>query len=377
MAKNRTLAKAKEEQNNEWYTLLGDIENELYHYKDYFRGKTVFCNCDDPYESNFFKYFAMNFNYLGLKKLITTCYVSSPVMYTQLSLFDDMEQTFERPADPNKKPYKVEITEVSDENGDGAFDLDDIKHLLKSQKNVCTILNGDGDFRSAESIELLKEADIIVTNPPFSLFREYVAQLLEYNKTFILMCRMSSLHYKEIFPEIRDNKIWPGYGFNLSIVYKTPYKNTNAANRKFVIGKGFNPDDGYLKVPAICWITNIDIAKRHEPLVLYKKYSPELYPTYENFDAIDVGAIADIPCDYNGIMGVPDTFLAVYNPEEFEIVGLGSGYLGQSIGVGRIKPEHKKQMTSHAAAGDLYYLLPDGKPKVPYSRVLIRRKEQS
>lgn len=373
MAGNKTLSKAKDEKNNEWYTMLPDIENELHHYKDFFYGKTVLCNCDDPFESNFFKYFAMNFNHLGLKKLIATCYVSSPVMYTQLSLFDDMEEAV---IDPRKKPYKVEITEVEDLTGNGAIDLDDIKLLLKSKKNVCTVLKGDGDFRSEECIELLKEADIVVTNPPFSLFREYVAQLLEYDKKFILMCRMSCLHYKEIFPELKNNRIWTGYGFNISVVYQTPYSNTEEANRKFVRSKGYDPDEGYIKVPAICWITSLDIKKHHEELILYKTYNPENYPTYENYDAIDVASVNDIPCDYYGCMGVPDTFIDKYNPAQFEIIGLGSGYLGQSIGVSGIKPEHKRQMTSHAAAGDLYYLLPDGKPKIPYSRIIIRRKEQ-
>ena len=374
MAGNKTLAKAKDEKNNEWYTMLPDIENELHHYKDFFKGKVVLCNCDDPYESNFFKYFAMNFNFLGLKKLIATCYVSSPVMYTQLSLFDDMEQTFERPADPNKKPYKVEITEVEDLTGNGAVDLDDIQLLLKNKKNVCTILEGDGDFRSEECIALLKEADIVVTNPPFSLFREYVAQLLEYNKKFILMCRMSCLHYKEIFPELKNNRIWTGYGFNISVVYQTPYSNTEEANRKFVRNKGYNPDEGYIKVPAICWITSLDIKKHHEELILYKKYNPEEYPTYENFDGIDVSSISDIPCDYYGYMGVPDTFLDKYNPEQFEIIGLAHGNLGVELGI-RPYDRSLRSLNKGLRDGDFYYM-ENGIPKIPYSRIVIRRKEQ-
>jgi len=352
---NTSLNRAAQAKQDEFYTQLADIENELRHYKAHFKDKIVFCNCDDPYESNFFKYFAMNFNFLGLKKLIATCYVSSPVMYTQLSLFDDMEYQVAAPKNPNKKPYKVEITEVSDENGDGAFDLDDIKQLLKSKKNVCKVLKGDGDFRSEECIELLKEADIVVTNPPFSLLREYVAQLVEYGKKFLIIGNQNATHYKEIFPLIVSNDIWLGYNH---------------------VKEFMKPNGSIQKFGNVIWLTNLDIEKRHEDLILYKPYTPEDYPTYENFNAIDVGKVADIPCDYTGNIGVPDSFLEKYNPEQFEIIGLGSGYLGQSIGVGNIKPEHKKQMTSHAAAGDLYYLLPNGTPKIPYSRVIIRRKEQ-
>ncbi len=355
MALSDNLRRAREDKNDEFYTQLADIEYELHNYKDKFKGKTVFCNCDDPYESNFFKYFAMNFNYLGLKKLISTCYVSSPVMYTQLALFDDMEQSYGKQGNPNKKPYKVEITEVSDANGDGAFDLDDIQQLLKGQNNVCTVLKGDGDFRSEECIELLKEVDIVVTNPPFSLLREYVAQLVEYHKKFLIIGNQNATHYKEIFPLIRNNEIWLGYNHV----------------KEFV-----KPDGTTQKFGNIIWLTNLDIDKRHEDLILYKNYSPAEYPAYENYDAIDVGKVAEIPCDFYGNIGVPDSFLEKYNPSQFEIIGLGSGYLGQSIGVTNIKPEHKKQMTSHAAAGDLYYLLPDGTPKIPYSRVIIRRKEQ-
>lgn len=379
MATNKDLNRARDAKEDEYYTLLDEIENELRHYKDHFKGKTVFCNCDDPYESNFFKYFAMNFNHLGLKKLITTCYVSSPVMYTQLSLFDYLEQTWEEPADRKKKPYKVEITEVSDENNDGAFDLEDIKHLLKNKKNVSTILDEDGDFSSAECVSLLKEADIVVTNPPFSLFRNFFALLMEHQKKFVILAPNNALHYKEIFPYIRDNKVWMGYkSMSKDMLFDVSPALAETLVKTKKEGSGYRIKDGKVlgRAPAI-WLTNLDIDKRHEEMIMYKSYSPEEYPKYENYDAIDVGAVASIPCDYFGNMGVPDSFLEKYNPTQFEIIGLGSGYLGQSIGVSNIKPEHKRQMTSHAAAGDLYYLLPDGKPKIPYSRVIIRRKEQS
>lgn len=373
MPRNVDLQKAKAEKKDEFYTQLEDIELEMRHYKTHFKGKTVLCNCDDPYESNFFKYFAMNFNHLELKKLIATCYVSSPIMYTQLALFEDMQQSFEKPTDPNKKPYKVEITEVTDENGDGAFDLDDIKQLLKSKKNVCTVLKGDGDFRSEECIELLKEADIVVTNPPFSLFREYVAQLVEYDKKFIIIGTIGGAGYKEVFPLIKDNKVWLGASIH-------------SGDRKFYVPDSYSLNASgcgidetgrkFIRVKGVRWFTNLEYNERHEDLILYKKYDPEYYPKYYNFNAIDVSSTAEIPCDYYDVMGVPVTFLDKYNPSQFEIIGLGSGYLGQSIGITGILPEHKRQMKGHSAAGDLYYLQKDGTPKVPYARILIKRKEQ-
>ena len=382
MAK-KDLANAKDAKNDEFYTQLEDIELEMKHYKEHFKGKTVLCNCDDPYESNFFKYFAMNFNYLGLKKLIATCYVTSPVMYTQLSLFDDMEYQVAAPKDPNKKPYKVEITEVSDENGDGAFDLEDIKHLRKGKKNTCKKLNGNGDFRSEECIELLKEADIVVTNPPFSLFRDFVATLVEYDKKYIILGHLNAFGYKEIFPLLRDNKLWTGYGFNRSMVYKTPYPNKLESNRKFVIAKGYDPDEGYVKVPGICWFTNLDIEKRHENIVLYQTYSPEKYPKYYNYDAIEVSKSTEIPCDYDGLMGVPISFLDKYNPDQFEILGLAHGLLSHEIGV---KPVGKEWCDLYFAQGNKGHFSPsmcelvaviDGKAVSYYSRLIIRRKEQA
>lgn len=374
MAGNKSLGKAKEAKKDEFYTQLADIELEMKHYKQYFKGKTVFCNCDDPYESNFFKYFAMNFNYLGLKKLIATCYVSSPVMYTQLSLFDDMEQTFEKPADPNKKPYKVEITEVTDENGDGAFDLDDIKFLLKSKKNVCTVLKGDGDFRSEECIELLKESDIVVTNPPFSLFREYVAQLMEYNKKFIIIGNQNAITYKEIFPLLKDNKMWLGNGFRGNVgFFESPYEDR---------AKSSQHKEGLIRVSGVMWFTNLDIEKRHEELILYKPYTPEEYPHYYNYDAIEVSKTTNIPYDYWGIMGVPITFLDKYNPDQFEILGMSATAETMDtpvqLGEDFIKEYRSQGGTGHFSANmyGLCYFDNTGKAKVPYGRILIRRKEQ-
>lgn len=357
---NKNLNAAKEAKKDEFYTQLADIENELKHYRQHFRGKTILCNCDDPYESNFFKYFANNFNAFGLKKLTATCYNGSPVQGSELMLdFGDFQSD-----EPKKIAYKVEITEVSDVNGDGRIDLADVRHLIQNDKNVLSVLKENGDFRSKECIELLKEADIVVTNPPFSLFREYVAQLMEYEKKFIILGRMSALHYSEVFPYIKNNQIWLGFGFNLSMVYKTPYENTNEANRKFVKSKGLDPNDNYIKVPAITWFTNIDHKKRHEHLISYKEYNPDDYPTYDNFDAIDVNEVQSIPKDFNGIMGVPDTFLGQYNPEEFVLVGLGSGNLAKQIGITK----------NYRGRTDLAYTK-DGVHKCPYSRILIRKKQ--
>ena len=206
MASNLSLQQANRAKNDEFYTQLSDIERELVHYKDFFCGKVVFCNCDDPYESNFFKYFAMKFNHLKLKKLIATCFDSSPVVGEQLSLF------------PDKRPYKIEITEVKDENGDGAIDLADVEYLLKNKKNTLSKLKS-GDFRSEECTKALKQCDVVVTNPPFSLFREYVAQLIEYDKKFIIIGNQNAITYKEIFPLLRDNKMWLGHGFQAGNAY--------------------------------------------------------------------------------------------------------------------------------------------------------------
>lgn len=228
MAKNANLNKASRQKNDEFYTRLFDIENELKHYKRHFAGKTVLCNCDDPFESNFFKYFAMNFNPLGLKKLIATCYVSSPIAGQQLALFDILP--LEEAVTESKHPHKIEITEVHDVNGDGAVDLSDVEYLLKNAENTLTLLEGDDDFRSAECIEILKEADIVVTNPPFSLFREYVAQLMEYNKKFLIIGNQNAVTYKEIFPLLKENKIWFGYGFNGGNAYFSVPHDVHYAN---------------------------------------------------------------------------------------------------------------------------------------------------
>ena len=309
--KNDDLRKANKNKNDEFYTQLSDIEKELNNYRKEFKGKVVFCNCDDPYESNFFKYFAMNFNFLGLKKLIATCYATSPVAHTQLSLFD--VEGLKIPVKSDKKAYKIVITEIEDNNGDGATELSDVEYLIKNKKNTLTLLKGDGDFRSEECIELLKESDIVVTNPPFSLFREYVAQLEEYNKQFIIMGNTNALSYQEIFRLFKDDKIRTGYtNFNVGMYFFVP-KETEKYH-KIVDGKKM------VRVATSCWFTNLPVKRHTEKLILFKKYTPEEYPKFDNYDAINVDKYIDIPCDYFKYMGVPITFLDKFNPEQFKII---------------------------------------------------------
>ena len=324
---NSNLNDAGKEKKDEFYTQLVDIEKELKHYKDQFKGKVVYCNCDDPFESNFFKYFASNFNALGLKRLIATSYKPSPIANTQLGLFGNDKTLVPEKGRPKNNANKFIINEVSDFDGDGAFDLRDIAQQLKENKNnEWSPMEGDGDFRSKESIELLKQADIVVTNPPFSLFREYVAQLNVHNKSFLILGSMSAITYVEIFPLIKENKIWLGYN-NGQKIYQVPdyYEKNNI----------FNGDDGkkYAKMGNTYWYTNMDTTKRHEELVLYKKYNPEEYLKYDNFDAIDVTSTNNIPMDYEGIMGVPVSFLDKYNPNQFEILGSNRGVNQDSNGI--------------------------------------------
>lgn len=354
---NSNLRKASQAKNDEFYTQLSDIEKELKHYKDQFRGKVVYCNCDDPFESNFFKYFAGNFNALGLRKLIATSYKPSPIANTQLGLFGDNEIPAKSKGRPKVTANKFIINEVNDLDGDGAFDLRDIAGQLKANKNnEWSPLQGEGDFRSKESIELLKQADIVVTNPPFSLFREYVAQLIEYNKKFLIIGTNNAIHYKEIFPLIKENKLWLGYN-NGPKKYLVP----NSYEGKSVIVLN---GQKYMPMGNTSWFTNLDTTKRHEKLTLYKKYSPDVYPKYDNYDAIEVGKVADIPIDYRGEMGVPDTFLDKYNPEQFELIGIPFGDLGKALGVTK----------NYRGRTDIS-VTSNGKTRCPFSRIIIKTKE--
>ena len=322
---NALLNKAKKDKFDEFYTRLEDIEEEMRHYKEHFLNKVVFCNCDDPYESNFFKYFAMNFNHLGLKKLIATCYAGSAVAGNELPLFC-IEGLKDKKVEA-KTPYRIEITQVRDENADGAVDLFDVEQLLKNEENSLTLLKGDGDFRSPECIELLKEADIVATNPPFSLFREYVAQLMEYGKSFIIIGNTNALTYKDIFILIQENKIRTGYkNFNVGMYFYVPDS----------VEKYHKIENGRKMVRvSTCWFTNLEVQKHKAFITLYKQYTPKEYPHYDNYDAIEVSKVAEIPYDYEGAMGVPITFLDKYNPEQFEILGMASsaGYSKDIVGI--------------------------------------------
>ena len=289
---NSNLHSAKNAKKDEFYTQLQDIENELKHYKEHFRGKTVFCNCDDPRVSNFFHYFAYGFEELGLKKLITTCYKNQNA---------DLFSTHE-----SEKAVMLEYT--GDKNGDKIPNAEEIGIVE---------LKGDGDFRSAESIAILKEADIVVTNPPFSLFRDYVEQLIEYDKKFIIVGNQNAITYKEIFALIKNNKVWLGMKAG-DMSFKVPDEYEIRATRSWRDENG----DNWRSLGNACWFTNLDHAKRHEEIDLFKNYTPIEYPKYDNYDAINVNKVAEIPSDYAGAMGVPITFLDKFNPEQFIILGI-------------------------------------------------------
>jgi hypothetical protein len=318
---NSNLHKAGREKKDEFYTQLTDIEKELRHYKDQFRNKVVYCNCDDPFESNFFKYFAANFNALGLKKLIATSYKPSPIANTQLGLFGDIKELSTPKGRPKITANKFIINEVNDIDEDGAFDLRDIAEQLKANKNnEWTPLQGEGDFRSAESIELLKQADIVVTNPPFSLFREYVAQLVEYNKKFLILGDQNAVTYKETFGFIKENKLWHGYDNGGTKWFQVPDDYDIETESRIKIEDGIK----FFSMGRIVWYTNLDTTKRHEKIVLYKKYTPREFPRYDNYDVINVDKVSDIPMDYDGVMGVPITFVDKYSPAQFEILGIAN-----------------------------------------------------
>ena len=337
---NKNLRQANKAKKDEFYTQLSDIEKELKYYKDQFKGKVVYCNADDPFESNFFKYFASNFNVLGLKKLIATSYAGSPVAGGQLSFFEIEGLKKAK----KKEPMKIEINEVSDLDDNGAVNLSDVEWLLKHDKNVATPLKGDGDFRKDESIEILKEADIVVTNPPFSLFREYMAQLVGYKKNFLIIGNDNANTYKEIFRLRKENKIWSGY-------------NKVKEFRK--------PDGSVQKFGNVGWFTNLETTKRHEDLILYKTYkgNEEEYPKYDNYNAINVNKVAEIPIDYIGVMGVPIGFLDKYNPKQFQIID----------GLNRYTILDIAGLNDNAVSKHLHMTEINGKST--YFRVLIKNKK--
>lgn len=364
-AKNSNLHKAKESKNDEFYTQLSDIEKEVIKYKEHLRGKTIYCNCDDPAWSNFVRYFIMQFNFFGLKRLIATGYTSgNGALTNQLDLVDlmQLEDPFQECENNTKKSYYIDINSVSQKLSDYFTDNAEKNlsnyDLLKNLKEEGFIkeLNGSGDFRSNECINLLQQSDVVITNPPFSLFREFVNLLFKYNKKFIILGNQNAITYKEFFPLIKDNKVWLGASIHsgdreFEVPFDYPIKTL-----------GYRIDNEgkkYIRVKGVRWWTNLDYKERYKDLVLYKKYTSEEYPHYDNYNAINVNETSKIPIDYKGIMGVPITFLDKYNPQQFKLLGI--------MNTGELNP------------GIRYPNTPHGRPlingKELYLRILIVPKE--
>ena len=333
MARNTDLNKANQAKKDEFYTQITDIEKEMRYYREHFRGKVVFLNCDDPEWSNFWLYFQLNFYELGLKKLIATHYEES------------------------KPSYRMDI--VSTDNGEQCGIPDYVKTPLKQ----------NGDFRSPECVEILKESDIVITNPPFSLFREYIAQLMEYKKHFIILGNVNAITYKEVFPLIMNNQVW----FGASI---------HSGDREFLVpdtyplnASGYRIDEQgrkYIRVKGVRWFTNLDYDERHEELPLYRTYNPEEYPHYDNYDAIEVSKTADIPCDYDGVMGVPITYIDKYNPDQFEIIGMAKRGAGDPALKSKVYT--KEDYPNYSDLNATPVIITNGIPKNTYPRLLIKRK---
>lgn len=365
MAGNSELSAAKNAKKDEFYTQLSDIEKEMRHYRKHFEGKTVFCNCDDPFESNFFKYFVLNFNRLRLKKLISTCYAGSPIANQQFSIEEIIGAQPEE-KHQNTKPYKAVVTTVYDKTGDGAVDMMDIAELFRSGENELTELKGDGDFRSPECLALLDDADVVVTNPPFSLFREYVATLVKHDKKFIIIGNVNAVKYREIFPLFMQNKLWLGASIH-------------SGDRAFFVPDDYPLDAStcgideltgrkYIRVKGVRRFTNLDLKQRHEEMILVKRFCPSVYPRYVNYDAIEISKTADIPCDYSGKMGVPITFMDKYCPDQFEI-------LGYSLDMAWPIDEHVPNGKTYIKGGNCFYL-DEGEQQIRrlYDRLVIRNK---
>lgn len=360
-ANNSSLNQAGKEKKDEFYTQYSDIEIEVENYRDQFENKTVFCNCDDPFESNFFRYFIHNFNSLKLKKLIATCYAHSSRKST-LSCFGD----FLLPQTDHPVAYKAVVTLVDDglietESGDV-----DLVRLFQIPGNSIEILNGDGDFRSPESVNLLEASDIIVTNPPFSLFREFISQLTRFNKDFLIIGNINAITYKEVFPLIRENKVWLGASIH-------------SGDRKFFVpddyplnAAGCGIDENgqrFIRVKGVRWFTNLDMPQRHERLSLKEEFSEENYPKYENYDAVNVSRTANIPFNYDGVMGVPITFLDKYSPDQFEILMLANGNVRANSSPEILKRVgYSKHDLDKGGVGII-----DGKRS--YARILIQRRK--
>ena len=356
---NRTLSKAKSAKQDEFYTQLVDIENELKHYRAQLRDKIVLCNCDDPYESNFFRYFALNFNALGLKKLIATSYAKSMIAGGYLPLLDIQGLKPE-----GKEPYAIEISEVPDLNGDGAIDLADVEWLLRNDANTCRTLKGDseygaGDFRSVECVEYLKQADVVVTNPPFSLFREFVTQLVSNKKKFLIVGNQNQVASKEISELITNGEMWQGI-YCGDMAFRVPSYYEPRDTRYWIDKSG----QKWRSLGTGCWYTNLDFAKRHEKLNLFRPYDSDQYPLYVNYDAIEVGRYTEIPANYNGKMGLPITALSKLSPDQFEIIGF-SGSLARPMA---------EVVPGQAGSGRFYLDTGNAQYKRMYDRVVIRHR---
>ena len=371
----KNLKNARRAKNDEFYTQYSDIQKEIEKYLDYdrntFRNKVVYCNCDDPFESNFFRYFVLNFSRLGLKQLITTSYKPSPVANTQLALFGDDKTLSKSKGRPKVTANKFIINEVKDIDGDGEFDLKDVAKQLKANKhNEWTPLEGDGDFRSAECVSLLKQSNIVITNPPFSLFREYVKQLFDYNKKFLIIGNINCITYKEIFQKIKKNEIWLGNGMGRWIsgfIVPESYE---------LYGSEARIDENGNRIVATnncLWLTNLDHGRRHQPLPLmtmaenlkYSKHKEikgkKSYDKYDNYNAIEVPFTDAIPSDYKGVMGAPITFLDKYNPDQFEILGNSN-----------VRGEREHLMNNVKSATDCTYI----NGKAQFARILIKHKKK-
>lgn len=398
---NKNLTQAKRAKNDEFYTQYADIQKEIEAYLEYdskvFHGKVVYCNCDDPFESHFFRYFVLNFKKLGLKRLITTSYKPSPVANTQLGLFGDDQSLPKSKGRPKVNANKFIINEVDDIDGDGEFNLKDVAMQLKANKhNEWMPLQGDGDFRSDECVELLKQSDIVVTNPPFSMFREYVGQLVEHKKKFVIIGSMNAITYKEIFPLIRSNKLWLGAtGSGTDMVFAVPEGAEIAeSDRQKAARLGYVGN--YTRLGNSCWFTNLDHGRRHQPLPLMTmkeniKYSrhkqikeQKRYLKYHNYDAIEVPMTLAIPSDYEGVMGVPISFLHKYNPDQFEIVGTSdNGIVDDSIktmnGLSQrfVDDYYKAGGTGAYKEGNpTAGIYEDGVARMVFKRIFIRHKKR-
>jgi len=333
---NIYLTNAKRAKNDEFYTQYGDIQKEIEAYlefdPDVFRDKVVYCNCDDPFESNFFRYFVLNFSKLGLKRLITTSYKPSPIANTQLSLFGDDKTLPKSKGRPKINANKFIINEVHDIDGDGEFNLKDVALQLKKNKhNEWAPLEGDGDFRSDESINLLKQSDIVVTNPPFSLFREYIKQLVDYDKKFLIIGNLNAITYKEVFPLLKENKVWLGNNYKINagaMYFEIPENIVNLEQVREIKINESGKKIYVTRVQGVRWFTNLDHGRRHQPIPLMtsaevsKFVTKKPFEKYDNYDAIEVSLVKNIPSDYKGIMGVPVSILDKYSPEQFTIVGM-------------------------------------------------------